>query len=291
MIRAALVALAAASAAPLADAQDAGAPRPPEGEEGEPDHAQPRPTEKPEPAPKPTPFVRGPVVLKDGMIRIPGGRFTMGTTERAAQPNERPTRSVTAPPFWMDKTEVSVGAYRVCVDRGACPRPVKSSTSCTFDATDPQLPVNCVPWASAQAYCVAVGKRLPREVEWELAARGPTNARYPWGGAGTSCGMAATLATEGAFRPCSGKHPFRVGTHPQNASPFGVLDMAGNVEEWTADWYSEAVSEASPRAGSAHVLRGGGWLSTPSQARTTSRNWGSVLEAGPNVGFRCARDD
>jgi formylglycine-generating enzyme required for sulfatase activity len=292
MIRAALVTLAAASAAPLADAQpDAGAPRQAEGEEGEPDHAQPPPREKPEPAPKPTPFVRGPVVQKEGMVRIPGGRFTMGTTERAAQPNERPARSVTTPPFWMDKTEVSVGAYRVCVDRGACPRPVKSSSSCTFDATDPLLPVNCVPWASAQAYCVAVGKRLPHEAEWELAARGPTNARYPWGGAGTSCGMAATLATEGAFRPCSGKHPFHVGTHPQNASPFGVLDMAGNVEEWTADWYSDSVSEASPRAGSAHVLRGGGWLSTPSQARTTSRNWGSVLEAGPNVGFRCARDD
>src|SRR5437763_10427036 len=89
------VVLAAASAAPLADAQpDAGAaqPRPPtEGEgEGEPDHAQPPPREKPEPAPKPTGFVRGPVVLEGGMIRIPGGRFTMGTTERAAPPNEPP---------------------------------------------------------------------------------------------------------------------------------------------------------------------------------------------------------
>jgi formylglycine-generating enzyme required for sulfatase activity len=65
--------------------------------------------------------------------------------------------------------------------------------------------------------------------------------------------------------------------------------MSGNVEEWVADWYADSVSELSPRAGASHVLRGGGWLSIPSLARTTSRNWGSVREAGPNVGFRCAR--
>jgi formylglycine-generating enzyme required for sulfatase activity len=281
---------APAATAPHPNATNTTAPTqaPPEGAEGEPDHPVQPP--KPEPGPKPT-FVKGPVVQKDGMVRIPGGRFTMGTTEKAAQPNERPARVVTTPPFWIDKTEVSVAAYKTCVDRGACPRPVKSSQFCTYDGPDPQLPVSCVPWASAQSYCTGVGKRLPREVEWELAARGPLPSRYPWGGASTSCGMAATLASEGSARACSGKHPYKVGTHGQNASPFGVLDMAGNVEEWTADWYAETISEASPRAGSSHVLRGGGWLSTPSQARTTSRNWGSVLEAGPNVGFRCARDD
>jgi formylglycine-generating enzyme required for sulfatase activity len=92
-------------------------------------------------------------------------------------------------------------------------------------------------------------------------------------------------------RSCSGKGPSRVGAHPGGASPYGVLDLSGNVEEWVADWYTETVSEASPRAGASHVLRGGGWLSAPSRSRTTSRNWGSVQEQGPNVGFRCARDD
>ena len=67
--------------------------------------------------------------------------------------------------------------------------------------------------------------------------------------------------------------------------------MSGNVEEWVADWYADSVSELSPRAGASHVLRGGGWLTIPSLAKTTSRNWGSVREAGPNVGFRCARDE
>jgi formylglycine-generating enzyme required for sulfatase activity len=69
------------------------------------------------------------------------------------------------------------------------------------------------------------------------------------------------------------------------------MDLSGNVEEWTDDWYVESLGTGSaPRSGAAHVLRGGGWLSPPSMSRTTSRNWGSALEAGPNVGFRCARD-
>jgi formylglycine-generating enzyme required for sulfatase activity len=69
------------------------------------------------------------------------------------------------------------------------------------------------------------------------------------------------------------------------------MDMSGNVEEWVADYYVEHIAEGvAPRSGASRVLRGGGWLSPPSMARTTSRSWGSTLEAGPNVGFRCARD-
>jgi formylglycine-generating enzyme required for sulfatase activity len=254
-----------------------------EGDEG--DHAAP-----PTPSAKPPVFQRQAAILKDGMLRIPGGRFTMGTSEKNAPANERPARSVAVPAFWIDRTEVTVGAYRACVERGACARPTRTSPNCTFDLGDAQLPVSCVSWSSANAYCLAVGKRLPREIEWENAARGTTPIRYPWGG-GHGCGVAATLAGETTNRSCSGRRPSRVGAHLGGASPFGVLDMSGNVEEWVADWYADSVSELSPRAGASHVLRGGGWLSAPSLARTTSRNWGSVREAGPNVGFRCARDD
>lgn len=246
----------------------------------------------PAPSSKPSGVVRQPAVVKEGMVRIPGGRFTMGSDEKKAPPNERPARTVVLAPFWIDRTEVTVGAYRACVDKGACPRPARSSASCTYDIGDPNLPVSCVPWTSAQTYCLAVGRRLPREVEWEMAARGPTPIKYPWGGnSAAGCSTAVTLIGDTTQRSCSGKKPARVASRPSGMSPYGVYDMSGNVEEWVADWYGETVSDLSPRAGASHVLRGGGWLTPPALAKTTSRNWGSAREMGPNVGFRCAKDD
>ena len=260
-------------------------PRVVEGEEAD---------EHPQPKPQPNPsvvIVRQAVLVKDGMARIPGGKFTMGTDDKKAPPNERPSRIVVVAPFWLDKTEVTVAAYRVCVDKGACPKPSRSSLECTWDKGDPQLPISCVSWTTASTFCGTVGKRLPREVEWEMAARGTTPIRYPWGGAtAAGCGAAVTLASDATQRSCGGKRPSKVGSHVINASPFGIYDMSGNVEEWVADWYAETNSDLSPRAGASHVLRGGGWLSTPSASKTTSRNWGSAREAGPNVGFRCAKD-
>jgi formylglycine-generating enzyme required for sulfatase activity len=225
------------------------------------------------------------------MLLVPGGSFSMGSRDPAAPPNERPPHVENVGAFWLDKTEVTVGAYRACVASHKCAALQKTSTLCTFDAGETELPINCVRWADADAYCRAVGKRLPKEAEWELAARGTAAVRYPWGGASTSCAFAATLVTDQTARRCTGNRPARVGSYPIGASAYGVLDLAGNVEEWTSDWYAErAMAGAAPRSGSSHVLRGGGWLSPPTSCRTTTRDWGSSVEAGPNVGVRCAKD-
>jgi formylglycine-generating enzyme required for sulfatase activity len=229
---------------------------------------------------------------RDGMLRVPGATFAMGSSDPHSPANERPRHVETVASFWLDRTEVTVQAYRACVESHACGAPERSSGSCTYDAGDPQLPVSCVHWHDAEAFCRAAGKRLPREAEWELAGRGPSGRRYPWLGSSIGCFLAATAVGELGARTCT-RRPSRVATHPMGATPSGIQDLAGNVEEWTADWYVETLGhmEGPAAAGASHVLRGGGWLSPPSSARMTSRNWGSSMEAGPNVGFRCAKDD
>jgi formylglycine-generating enzyme required for sulfatase activity len=270
----------------------AGASAAPARDEGElDDHGAPvdNPYDDSIPA-RPAALVRLAVTLEGGMLRLPGGHFVMGSASARAPANERPARTVNVESFWIDRTEVTVGAYRSCVEGGACAAPARSSAACTYHLGDAELPVSCVHWRDADAYCRFAGKRQPTELEWEYAARGSYGAQFPWGGFAAACTNAVTLLNDQSGKSC-GPRPARVGSHPGGASVFGAQDLSGNLEEWTADWYVDSLGPGpAPRSGAAHVLRGGGWLSPPSLSRTTSRNWGSALEAGPNVGFRCARD-
>jgi len=244
----------------------------------------------------PAPSAARTFVQKDGMVFVTGGRFTFGSNDaKLAAPNEKPARDANAKSFWIDRTEVTVGAYRACVASKKCDAPAKTSPSCTFDLGDDALPINCVRFDQADAFCRATNKRLPTETEWELAARGGGAFKYPWGNSASSCLVAATLLRDESGRSCTGKKPARVGSYAANVSPFGALDMAGNVEEWTSDWYVEHPAQGEQGAplvtsGASRVLRGGGFMSRPADCRTSSRDWGSSIEAGANVGFRCARD-
>jgi formylglycine-generating enzyme required for sulfatase activity len=246
-------------------------------------------------------FERVKVPSEGGMLQLPGGEFQMGYDGPLfGEPNERPAHLVRIGAFWIDRTEVTVGDMRACLDRGDCTARLGSGPTCTVGQTDPKVAVNCVPWQAADAYCRAVGKRLPTEAEWEFAAGAGQKGRFPWGSVPPSCGVAVTLASNHSGASCSLHGPTQVGVHPRGASPFGVEDMAGNVEEWVADWYADryevqtspaaAPSPGGPAFGVAHVLRGGGWMSRPRETRVTVRSWGSLNESGPNVGFRCARD-
>lgn len=239
-------------------------------------------------APRPAPHVSVPE--KEGMLLVPAARLLMGAEDKTAAPNERPRHGVDVRAFWIDKTEVTVGVYAACVEARVCARPAKTSRACTFDLGDASLPVSCVHWHDAATYCRFAKKRLPHEAEWELAARGTSSAAYPWGGGTSSCFHAITLLKDNSGKGCVTGHPRRVGSLAAGASPYGLVDMSGNVEEWVEDWYVEKPTGTRPTSGASHVLRGGGWLSSPSASRATSRNWGSAMEAGPNVGFRCARD-
>jgi formylglycine-generating enzyme required for sulfatase activity len=176
----------------------------------------------------------------------------------------------------------------------------------------PDHPINCVDWEMAGAYCAWRDRRLPTEAEWEYAARGGDDRLYPWGNeppsalrldlCGRECAAAAKRELDEVWVPMYDADDgwattAPVGSFPAGASRFGALDMAGNVWEWTADWYGPyaAGSETDPRgpaAGTSRVSRGGGWATRgPNKARAADRNWIDPQVRDCDLGFRCALGD
>ncbi|MEW6406685.1 MAG: SUMF1/EgtB/PvdO family nonheme iron enzyme, partial [Chloroflexota bacterium] len=173
----------------------------------------------------------------DGMVQvlIPEGTFYMGGVDGRAAGDEKPVHQVTMSAFWMDKVEVTNGMYALCVKAGACqiPRELKSESQQLYytNADFNDYPVVYVTWYMATSYCEWAGRRLPTEAEWERAARGDDTRTYPWGDQ-------IPDAQHANFNSYFGDTS-RVGSLPMGASPFGVLDLSGNVAEWVNDYYDK----------------------------------------------------
>jgi formylglycine-generating enzyme required for sulfatase activity/serine/threonine protein kinase len=223
-------------------------------------------------------------------VAIPGGTFTMG--DNHLDSDSRPEHQVTLSPYCIDKTEVTVAAYRKCVDNGKCDKPEKPHPYCIYDKEGlDKHPMNCVTWFEAKKYCQIIGGRLPTEAEWEFAARGTDGRKYPWGNQAPTSSRLNWSGKEDGW-----EFTAPVGSYPSDKSPFGALDMAGNVWEWTADSFSRYSMENSTnphRSGSLaslRVNRGGGWSSDdPSRVRAASRGRDDPGFRLDNLGFRCAR--
>ena len=269
------------------------------------------------------------------MIVVPAGPFTMGSSaqdiargvaecRKRAKPeneprceawfrSEGPQRQVALDAFAIDRHEVTNGqfekfvaatGYRTAAERDGSGwvrrqkdgvwiwENVKGATWRTPGGPGTTAmsahPVVQVSWTDANTYCGWAGGRLPTEAEWEKAARGADGRRYPWGNEWDAARANARHAMKGTAA---------VGAHPSGASPHGAHDMAGNVWEWTADWYapdayaqSPAANPKGPATGDQRVLRGGSWINEPFFLAVSHRVEGDPGARASNLGFRCARN-
>lgn len=272
---------------------------------------------------------------KDGMtiLYVPAGEFIMGSQEddplAAEHKHEMPQRTIFLDGFWIDQTEVTnamfarfiketehetyaekerksdvyVGGGRWDEKEGASWQyPYGTECDCELEEIETH-PVVHVTWDDARLYCKWAGRRLPTEAEWEKAARGSDGRRYPWG---------ETELAGDLLNACDGNCKLNwandsyndgfeftasVGSYPAGASPYGALDMVGNVWEWVTDWYDKEYYEQmpysnppGPESRQERVLRGGSWSSGEGWVRTAFRHRDPPTDPNDERGFRCASD-
>lgn len=243
----------------------------------------PAPPPPPLPAARPAPT---PIAVPEGAtVRVPGGAFSIGSEDGGA--DEKPVTKVTVAAFEIDKTEVTVAAYAKCVAAGKC-APPDSGMYCNWKKPGREAhPINCIDWDQASAYCAFAGKRLPTEDEWEYAARGADGRTYAW----KDGAPADQLCWNGDGNDQGRGHrqgTCPVASYPAGASPFGALDMLGNVWEWTSAAYCPYPNRDC--SSDKRVIRGGAWNNLdPKYVRTTDRARELPRARPDNVGVRCAR--
>ena len=263
------------------------------------------------------------------MVVIPAGEFLMGSPEDGLSfDDEHPQRQVYVASFSIDRSEVTNAQYKHFVDSTGHPPPSHLTPQFNlWNKTVPlpgseHHPVVNVSWYDAVAYCQWQAKRLPTEAEWEKAARGTDGRRYSWGmnwdvslsnsasyWAGRTIEFkdgtawkAFWIAGDGAR--ASQEHGLNgevltlpIGTFPQGASPYGLLDMTGNAAEWVQDWYepysylnAPLSDPQGPNGKLLKVVRGGSWLKPARNLRVSDRDYGLPTDRATGIGFRCAKD-
>ena len=220
------------------------------------------------------------------MVFVPGGEFPYGP----GSSEDRPGQRATVDGFWIDRTEVTSGQYAKCVAEGVCEEPIH--TLLFEDPARTDHPVTWIGVREAEMYCNWAGGRLPREIEWEKAARGADGRVFPWGD---------SFEAELANHYWSGVgDTMPVGSYPAGASPYGALDMAGNVCEWVADlWRTTEDYLADPivpsgtrpkgrhPVGHHYTLRGGSWADLETSLPTYFRTNDEPGWRTKDIGFRC----
>ncbi|MEM7244191.1 MAG: SUMF1/EgtB/PvdO family nonheme iron enzyme [Acidobacteriota bacterium] len=218
------------------------------------------------------------------LVRLEGGSFSMGSD--SGDPDEKPEHEVTVSSFYIDVHPVTNEQYAAFCDATGRRKPSG------FPSSKPKHPVVSVSWKDAEAYAEWAGRRLPTEAEWSFAARGTDSRPYAWGDASPS-------KSHGNFKGGADGHDTvaPVASFPDGATPDGVMDMAGNVWEWTADrysssWYgkSPADNPTGPTSGSERTVRGGAYTSGAKDVRAPNRWKMAESSSRNNIGFRTVVD-
>lgn len=230
-------------------------------------------------------------------VVVPAGAYVSGSHD--GQYDEKPVRIVNVSAFEIMRTEVPEITYAACVTAGRCAQH-------RGKVRGPMFPVTGVSYKDAMSCCKWLKWRLPTEAEWEKAARGTDQRRFPWGDRDERGGFGRANCGQGCDQKTTGKTPPKkfpggrrlhlVTANVDGASPYGALNLAGNVEEWVADWYGEGYGYWAPRqdpkgpnTGVYRSVRGGELSQELEVVRTTNRYWASPAAYSDRRGFRCAR--
>ena len=280
----------------------------------------PQPTQTATSLPPPTNTVTSQPIIADlkineidqaEIVLIPAGEFLMGSdpdTDPYFWGAEAPSHRVYLDGYWIYRYEVTNAMYQACVSAGACPLPISNKSRTRDDYyRNPDYsnyPVINVSYTSALSYCRWIGGRLPTEAEWERAARGDNDERlFPWGSSPADGNQAnfCDRGCQGEIEDNDKDDGYRdtapIGSYPDGISPFGLYDMAGNVWEWTMDYFQSAYYQVSPeknpggpQSSKYRVIRGGGWNNPASGVRIVQRAGAQPDTGLYTLGFRCVMD-